>query len=229
MTEKQNKMLVFDCDGTLVDSAGLIVASMHTAFDELGRTRPDDHAIRAIVGLSLTGAIGRLLDNMGEEADFDDVQLIGERYKQAFNRLKIDPAYDQPLYPNIRACLEAAQDSGMIVAVATGKSRKGLESVLDHHDLRGFIDDSITADEAHSKPHPDMLNQLMQRQGVASGATAMIGDTSFDIEMAVAASCVAVGVDWGNHDRALLLEAGATTVLEDAAELMPWLAANGFG
>lgn len=225
----QDTMLVFDCDGTLVDSAGLIVASMHTVFDELGRPGPEDHAIRAIVGLSLTGAIGRLLENMGHDADFDDVQLIGERYKQAFNRLKIDPAYDQPLYPNVLSCLQAAKDQGMIVTVATGKSRRGLESILDLHDLRGLVDDAITADEAHSKPHPDMLQQLTLRHGVPATATAMIGDTSFDMEMAVAADCLAVGVDWGNHDRALLVEAGAKTVLEDAAELLPWLAKNGFG
>ncbi len=197
-----------------------------SAHNGAGHATPD--WIRNIFEHARGGAIGRLVAGMGLDMDFDEVQEIGEKYKQAFNRLKIDPAYDQPLYPNIRTCIEAARAKGMVIAIATGKSRKGLESVLDQHDLHSLIDDSITADEAQSKPHPDMLLQLMMRNGIQPHHTAMIGDTSFDIEMAVAAACLPVGVDWGNHDGAVLVDAGAQIVLEDAAALLPWLAANGF-
>jgi len=228
MSGASDKFLIFDCDGTLVDSAGLIVACMHTAFDELGLPQPGDHKVREIVGLSLTSAIGRLLAGMGVDMEIDDLQNVGEKYKQAFNRLKFDPAYEQPLYPNIRACLETAKAQGMMVGIATGKSRRGLESVLDLHDLRGLIDDAITADEAHSKPHPDMLNQILLRNGIMPQNAAMIGDTSFDIEMAVAADCLPIGVDWGNHHKDHLIEVGARVVLEDANQLLPWLAENGF-
>lgn len=226
MSAGASKFLVFDCDGTLVDSAGLIVACMKVAFDEQNLPEPEDRAVHSIVGLSLTGAIGRLVDDMGLPLGLEDIQVLGEKYKQAFARLKLDPAYEQPLYPHIRDCLEQAKGQGMLVGIATGKSRRGLESILDLHDLRELVDDSITADEAHSKPHPDMLHQITLRNGVMPRDTAMIGDTSFDIEMAVAADCLPVGVDWGNHEAAHLVQCGAKVVLEDARHLLPWLADN---
>ncbi len=215
-----NTLIIYDCDGTLVDSAALIIESMSRAFGDLGLVVPDQDAIRRVVGLSLTSAISRLQP----DTDMDGLHRIANAYKGAFAVTKFEPEFDQPLYPGARDCVRAMREKGAKTAIATGKSRKGLAHVLERHEMHELFDALITADDAQSKPHPEMIELLQWECDAQSERTVMIGDTSFDIEMGKAAKAYAVGVSWGNHPAEELTQAGADVVLDEFAALEPWLA-----
>lgn len=215
-----NTLVIFDCDGTLVDSSALIVESMSRAFGDLGYAVPGQDAIRRVVGLSLTGAIARLVP----DADMEALHRIANAYKGAFAVTKFEPEFDQPLYPGARDCVLAMRERGAKTAIATGKSRKGLAHVLERHEMHTLFDALITADDAQSKPHPEMIELLQWECDAQSERTIMVGDTSYDIEMGKAAKTFAVGVSWGNHPAEELMEAGADIVIEEFAALEPWLA-----
>lgn len=210
-----NPLVVFDCDGTLVDSQHSICAAMAQAFDDAKLIPPDRTAILAIVGLSLPHAMARLLP----EAEVDLHAHLTERYKQAFHAMRGRGQVSEPLYPGIAELIETLNAAGWLLGVATGKSDRGLALCLAHHGIADRFVTFQTADRHPSKPHPSMLLQAMADAGASPQTTVMIGDTHFDIDMGLAAGTRAIGVGWGYHRPQELLDAGAHAIAMDSAEL----------
>ncbi|HUD90537.1 HAD-IA family hydrolase [Sphingobium sp.] len=210
-----NKLVVFDCDGTLVDSQHSICTAMVRAFEEAKLTPPERLATLAVVGLSLPVAMARLLPDA--ESDFHD--HLAERYKRAFHALRQENAVSEPLYPGIADLVEELDDAGWLLGVATGKSDRGLTLCLTHHGLFDRFVTLQTADRHPSKPHPSMLQTAMTEAGAMPESTVMIGDTSFDIDMGLAAGARTIGVGWGYHAPDDLAAAGAHAVAMDSREL----------
>ncbi|MBN9505700.1 MAG: HAD-IA family hydrolase [Altererythrobacter sp.] len=209
------RLAVFDCDGTLVDGQAAVCGAMTAAFSHCGLVAPPSHAVRRIVGLSLPVAMRHLAPDA--PADVHD-QLVSA-YKQAFSRARAEGRVAEPLYGGIRALLGTLQGGGWQLGVATGKSDRGLANCLTQHAILDLFVTLQTADRHPSKPHPAMLEAAMAEAGAHPSQTAMIGDTAYDIEMAKAAGCRALGVAWGYHAPEELLAAGAEAVAHTAAEL----------
>ena len=209
------RLAVFDCDGTLVDGQAAVCTAMAQAFDAAGAPQPDPHAVRRIVGLSLPQAVMRLAPALPQ----DRRDVVVEAYKTAFRTARLDGSLREPLYPGIRALLHALRDHGWALAVATGKSDRGLQSTLASHDLSAHFTSLHTASRHASKPDPEMLDACMADEGASARDTVMIGDTSYDMEMARAAGVRAIGVAWGYHAPEELLAAGAEVVARDSAHL----------
>ena len=204
------KLAVFDCDGTLVDSQANIIAAMRDAFARHGLPEPDGHAVRRVVGLSLYEAMQAMLP----DAEPALQASLAEDYRQAFHRLRAGGGLShEPLYPGVAAGLAELERRGWLLGVATGKSDRGLALCLAHHGLSAHFVTLQTADRHPSKPHPAMLHAAIAEAGAQADATVMIGDTVFDMAMAVAGGTRAVGVDWGYHEAAELTEAGAEAVV----------------
>lgn len=214
-----NRLAVFDCDGTLVDSAANICAAMERCFENHKLACPPRPAIRRVVGLSLVEAVRALHPTGGHEQH----RAMAEDYKHVFQALRAEGMVAEPLFDGIAEAIAALDGAGWLLGVATGKSDRGLAFCLDHHALASHFVTLQTADRHPSKPHPSMLHQAMADAGAAPGQTVMIGDTSFDIAMAKAAGCLAIGVAWGYHDRVELLTEGADMVAEHPAELVAML------
>ncbi|MDM7255673.1 MAG: HAD-IA family hydrolase [Paracoccus sp. (in: a-proteobacteria)] len=206
------KLIVFDVDGTLVDSQNLINAAMASAFEGAGLAPLPMSTVLSIVGLSLPQAIARLAPG----ADATTQARIVEGYKESFmGARKSDPA---PLYPGARDCLDRLRPrEDALLGIATGKSRRGLDAMLAHHDLARHFVTAQVADDHPSKPHPSMLYRALAETGARQAV--MIGDTVFDIEMAANAGVPAIGVSWGYHPAEALAAAGAMAVVEDYAAL----------
>ena len=209
------RLAVFDCDGTLSDGQAAICAAMAEGFAEAGLAAPDPHQVRRIVGLSLPSAIARLAPDETAEAH---ARVVGA-YKQAFFRARERGLVSEPLFEGIAALLGRLHGSGWKLGVATGKSDRGLHGCLRMHGIFDLFLTLQTADRHPSKPHPSMLELAMAEAGAAPADTVMIGDTVYDIEMAHAARCRAIGVAWGYHDPAELLAAGAEAVAETPEHL----------
>lgn len=210
-----NKLALFDCDGTMVDSQANICASMDQAFVEQGLTPPDHHLVRRIVGLSLQEAVGQLVP----DADSALVVKIVQSYKDRFFEMRQAGEVHEAIYEGLPELLDKLENSGWVLGVATGKSDRGLNHVLDVHGLKARFVTLQTADRHPSKPHPAMVELAMIEAGASAATTAMIGDTSFDMEMAVNAKVRAIGVNWGYHDADELTAAGAETVTTTMDEL----------
>lgn len=209
------RLAVFDCDGTLVDGQDAICSSMEEAFATAGLEAPHRNAIRRVVGLSLPYALRELAPDASDEARASVV----EGYKQAFFNRRSEGVLHEPLFEGMADLLGRLSADGWLLAVATGKSDRGLHSCLDTHGIKHHFVSLQTADRHPSKPHPAMLNEALAEAGSTPGETVMIGDTSFDIEMARAAGVRAVGVAWGYHEPRELLAAGAAGVAETMKEL----------
>ncbi len=210
------KLVVFDCDGTLVDSQHMIVAAMERAFAGFGLPAPGRTAILSVVGLSLEHAVRRLTP-MARAAD---VTALAEAYKSAFGELRRDKAHEEPLYPGIRETLQAlAGEPDVLLGVATGKSRRGLAAVLEREGFTDLFVTLQTADTNPSKPHPGMLLAAMTEAGAEPHRTLMVGDTTYDVGMARDAGARAIGVAWGYHPASELEAAGAHRVIEDSLGL----------
>ncbi|MFN3423887.1 MAG: HAD-IA family hydrolase [Novosphingobium meiothermophilum] len=209
------KLAIFDCDGTLVDSQADICAAMDAAFRAAGLIPPDRHATRRVVGLSLHEAMRQL----HPEGAHEDHASLTELYKDAFRARRASGAVAEPLYEGIAALVADLADSGWQLAVATGKSDRGLAHCLEMHGLTGHFVSLQTADRHPSKPHPSMIEQCIADAGADRARTAMIGDTVYDIAMAVNAGVRPIGVDWGYHETDELIEAGAEAVATDIAHL----------
>lgn len=210
------RLAVFDCDGTLVDSQANICRAMEACFTEHRLDPPGREAIRRIVGLSLVPAIALLAPHAeaGQHAELADA------YKRAFRAMRSDRSLDpEPLFDGVAETIEALHEAGWLLGVATGKSDRGLSLILEHHGLTHRFVTLQTADRHPSKPHPAMLKAAIAEAGAAADTTVMIGDTSFDIEMAVAAGAHPIGVAWGYHDAHELHGAGASYVAEHARDL----------
>lgn len=206
---------VFDCDGTLVDGQAAVCDSMEAAFAQAGLPQPDRNAVRRIVGLSLPQAVAML----APDAEREQRLAVVEAYKSHFRATRESGALREPLYAGIREVLDALRAAGWSLAVATGKSDRGLNATVATHGLTGVFDSLQGADRHPSKPHPAMLEEALVECGAAPGDGVMIGDTSFDIEMAKAAGVRAIGVAWGYHEPEELLRAGAETVAQTPAHL----------
>ena len=211
-----NRLALFDCDGTLVDSQHNIILCMENAFARAGLAAPDRHAVRRIVGLSLLPAVQRLIP----DAELALQQQVAEDYKSAFHRLRGQGLVDEPLFEGISELLDALRAGGWQLGVATGKSDRGLQLCLAHHGLTDRFVTLQTADRHPSKPHPSMVHAAMADAGATPSTTIMIGDTSFDMAMGVAAGARSLGVDWGYHEPHDLIGAGAYHVATHPAELL---------
>lgn len=209
------KLAIFDCDGTLVDSQADICAAMDLAFAAAGLIAPDRAETRRVVGLSLPEAMRRLHPGGGPS----DHQALSQLYKDAFRARREAGQVGEPLYDGIAALIEELARDGWLLGVATGKSDRGLAHCLATHGLAGHFVTLQTADRHPSKPHPSMVEACLDATGVARADTAMIGDTAFDMAMAVNAGVRAIGVDWGYHHPVELVEAGAEAVAGSIAEL----------
>jgi len=212
-------LLVFDWDGTLVDSAQAIVEALQGACIDLGLEPPTDERARHIIGLGLKDALRYAVPHVAEK----DYRQLVERYRVHF--LARDDSMS--LFPGVREGLAELQRAEFLLAIATGKSRRGLERALDQMQLRSFFVSSRCADEGYSKPHPGMLQAVMDELAVPANETLMIGDTTHDLEMAVNAGVRGVGVAYGAHPKAQLLAAKPMACLDTAADLFAWLNANG--
>lgn len=210
-------LIVFDCDGTLVDSQHAIIAAVRHAFDQYRLPLPGDEAIRRIVGLSVPDALERLA---GPACDVS-LESLSDSFRAAFLDLRRQGDHQfEPLFPGIRECLAALERHGFVLGVATGKSDRGLAATLAHHGIADSFVSTHTADRHPSKPHPSMLEAVMTDVGVSPAETVVIGDTSYDILMARHASARSLGVGWGYHPAQELLDAGAANVAADAGGLV---------
>lgn len=209
------RLVIFDVDGTLVDSQGDILGAMGEAFGTEGMACPSREEILSIVGLSLPQAFSRLVPQVGA---VQRTRLV-EAYKSAYAELRMRGGPEaSPLYPGIPALLDnLSARADVLLGIATGKSRRGLTALLDSHGLsRRFVTKQV-ADDNPSKPHPGMLFTALDEAGVEPEHAVMIGDTSYDMEMARAAGVARIGVTWGYHPREALVD--AQVVVDDAAAL----------
>lgn len=209
------KLVLFDVDGTLVDSQAAIVSSMLAAFAAVGQTAPERRTLLSVVGLSLDRAMAALAPELGAP----DHKRMADAYRDQFTTRRQDEgAASMPLYPGATEVLrDLSRRSGFLLGVATGKSRRGLDSLIAAHDLDAFFVTRQVADDHPSKPHPSMILAAMAETGTAHADTVMIGDTRFDIDMAAAAGVPAIGVSWGYHPPDAL--GGARCVLDRFADL----------
>jgi phosphoglycolate phosphatase len=216
--------VIFDVDGTLVDSQNMIVAAQREAFAACGLEPPSRARSLSIVGLSLAEAFTALVGADGP------IEKLAEAYKAAFGRLRADPACEEPLFPGAEALIaRLAARSDVVLGIATGKSRRGVAHILATHGWTDVFATVQTADDAPSKPDPTMLRQALKDTGIQADAAVMIGDTSFDMGMAKAAGLHAVGVSWGYHPVAALREAGADTIIDSFEAFDPVLASAAHG
>ncbi|HEV2568626.1 HAD-IA family hydrolase [Sphingomonas sp.] len=214
-----NRLALFDCDGTLVDSQASICRAMTACFEEHDLTPPDRAATRRIVGLSLPEAMRTLLPE-GEAALHDS---LTQSYKQAFFRHREQGLVGEPLFDGLADALDALEAQGWLLGVATGKSDRGLRFCLEHHGIHMRFVTLQTADRHPSKPHPAMLHAAIAEAGGSPETTVMIGDTSFDMMMAVSGGAHALGVGWGYHAPEELRAAGAAEVVGTASALVDYL------
>ena len=215
---KRFELIVFDWDGTLMDSTGAIVASIQAAARDLGIEPPSDERAHHIIGLGLIDALRHALPNLPAER-YQDVAL---RYRQHY----MARDHELLLFDGAEALIDELAGAGHALAVATGKTRKGLDRAFEVSGLGPRFHGSRCADECHSKPHPQMLEELMAEFGVASEATLMIGDTSYDLLMARNAGVAGLAVTYGAHSHDHLLEHSPLACLPTVAELAAWLGAN---
>lgn len=206
------RLVIFDMDGTLIDSQHHILAAMNGAFASAGQVPPPADRVLSIVGLSLPEAMSVLAPDLGPDLRADLV----ERYRDSFVADREVAAIEgPPLYPGARdSLLRLGSQPGTLLGVATGKARRGLDHILDLHGLRDHFVTAQTADAHPSKPHPSMIHAALSESGCPAGRAVMVGDTDFDILMGRAAGIATIGVTWGYHPRARLEAAGADFLID---------------
>lgn len=209
------KLAVFDCDGTLVDGQADVCWAMERAFTRASLTAPDPAAVRRIVGLSLPAAVRALAPALAD----DRIAAVSEFYRSSYRARREEGLVDEPLYDGIAELLAALHGDDWQLAVATGKSDRGLAACLATHGIADLFVSLQTADRHPSKPHPAMLEAALFEAGAQPHQAVMIGDTSFDMLMARSAGVRAIGVNWGYHAPHELLASGALSVADSAAAL----------
>lgn len=203
-----NRLAIFDCDGTLVDSGATIHVAVAEAFAEHGLAVPPFELSRRVIGLSLIEAMAALVPG----ASSDEHLRLTETYKAKFIAARAAGRVEEPLFDGIAELLDVLEADGWLLAVATGKSARGLHHCLESHGLTQRFISLQTADLHPSKPDPSMALQAMADAGAAPDTTLVIGDTSYDMGMARAAGAMAIGAGWGYHTEPELIDAGATAV-----------------
>lgn len=210
------ELIVFDWDGTLMDSEATIVDCLQTAARELGYACPDRDSARNVIGLGLHQAVAMLFPEVTET----EVTALANQYRQHFLNKEREPS---PLFAGARALLEDLTARGYFLAVATGKSRRGLDMELESTGLGTFFHATRCADEAFSKPHPQILLDVLEFLGMDSGQALVVGDTEYDMQMALNAGSTAIGISHGVHTPERLLEHGAQTVVDRLSQISDWL------
>lgn len=212
---KRFDLLVFDWDGTLMDSAGTIVSSIQNACRDLELDVPSDAASRHVIGLGLREAMEALVPGLSAE----DYQRLVERYRHYY----LGQDMHIPLFEGVTQAIADMRDAGFLLAVATGKSRRGLDRALEHSGLGEHFHSTRCADECFSKPHPCMIEQIMDELGVAPARTVMIGDTSHDLQMAINAGVDALGAGYGAHPKSNLEALSPLICADSFIELNKWI------
>jgi phosphoglycolate phosphatase len=209
------RLAVFDCDGTLVDGQADVCWAMERAFARAGLVAPDAQIVRRIVGLSLPAAVRALAPTLPEP----QVAAVTEFYRASYRARREEGLLDEPLYDGIADLLASLHKAGWQLAVATGKSDRGLAACLATHGIAELFVSLQTADRHPSKPHPAMREAALFEAGAQPHQAVMIGDTSFDMLMARSAGVRAIGVAWGYHAPHELLASGALSVADSVAAL----------
>ena len=211
-----NRLAIFDCDGTLVDSGATIYRALAETFRQSGIAVPPPVLARRVIGLSLVEAMAGLVP----DATADEQVELAEAYKRNFMAMRVAGHVEEPLFDGVIDLLDALEADGWLLAVATGKSDRGLKHCLDLHGIHARFVSLQTADRHPSKPHPSMVVQAMADAGAAPATSFVVGDTSFDMAMAAAAGAAPIGAGWGYHDAEELLHAGAVAVAERPMEIL---------
>jgi phosphoglycolate phosphatase len=212
----RNRLAIFDCDGTLVDSGATIYAALKASMDENGLDVPPPSVSRRVIGLSLIEAMAALLPDATPEQHLK----LAEDYKRAFMSLRTGGRVEEPLFDGVIELLDALEKDGWLLAVATGKSDRGLRHCLEQHAIHARFISLQTADRHPSKPHPSMVEQAIADAGASRATTIVVGDTSFDMAMAVNAGATGIGAGWGYHEADELLEAGAVAVADQPLDVL---------
>jgi len=210
------QLIVFDWDGTLMDSEARIVTCLRRAAGDVGLAVPSVAASRDIIGLGLDEAMERLfpaVDAAGRRA-------LVETYRGHWLGDAVEPS---PMFDGARELVLALREAGLMLAIATGKSRRGLDHVLGDFDLEHLFDATRCADETQSKPHPQMLEEILTDLDTPPELALMVGDTEYDMQMAGNAGVPAVGIEHGVHTRERLLQYGAMTCVADLIEFSEWI------
>lgn len=211
------KLVIFDCDGTLVDSQNAICAAMDLAFSGLDLVPPRRIEVLSVVGLSLPEAFEVLAPDQPAPVR----AALAEAYKAAFPRHAPSPLPRDPLFDGAKSAIEAlARRHDIVLGIATGKSRRGVDRLLDQEGWHGLFRTIQTADDHPSKPHPSMIATAMREAEIGQDRTVIVGDTTFDITMGLNARVATIGVGWGYHDVGVLEQAGAHAIVSafDAVE-----------
>ena len=212
---RQFDLICFDWDGTLFDSTAIIVRSIQQAVLDVGGAKPTDEAASYVIGMALMPALAHAAPDVPK----DKYPLLGERYRHHY----LAHQNDISLFDGVLPMLAELKVRHHWMAVATGKSRVGLDNVLATRDLKGIFDASRTADETAGKPDPRMLNELMRQFGTEPERTLMVGDTTHDLQMARNAGCASLGVSYGAHPPSEFEALGPRAVLHSAQALRQWL------
>lgn len=210
------KLILFDCDGTLVDSANIIHLCMSAAFQKHGFDAPMPQDTRSIIGLSLHHAMDQLLTVQ----NYPKLDQMVQDYKDHFFHIRTQDNLLEPLYDGIKELIvELSSHDEFILGIVTGKSKRGVESILNGHQLRSHFLPIRTADDCPSKPHPAMVLECCDEVGIEPQASYVIGDATFDMDMARSAGATPIGVDWGYHTVDQLKASGANHILNKPLEL----------
>lgn len=211
-------LIAFDWDGTLYDSTHVIVRCIQAAVRDVGGTVPSDKAAGYVIGLGLMEALAHAAPDVPKER----YPELGERYRHHYALYRDDLS----LFDGTLALLGSLRARGYKLAVATGKSRRGLDETLQHVELKGVFDSSRTADETAGKPNPRMLNELMEEFDLPSSRVLMIGDTTHDLQMALNAGCASVAVSYGAHEPEAFATLKPLHVAHSVEDLQQWLLAH---
>jgi phosphoglycolate phosphatase len=210
------RMVVFDLDGTIVDSQHNIIRAVAEVAKILGLPGPPVEQVPRVIGLSLAEALAMLFPGVDTSTHKD----LDREYREAFVRLRAQPDYREPLFDGTHEILNALDEAGFLLGIATGKAKRGVNHVLNLHGLTGRFITIQTPEDAPGKPHPGMVLQAMAQTGVEPQNTVMVGDTTFDIHMGLAAGVHTVGVSWGNHPVEDLKTAGAHRLIDRLSDLL---------
>jgi phosphoglycolate phosphatase len=220
-----NRLAIFDCDGTLVDSGATIYAALSETFRQHRLDLPPPRVARRVIGLSLNEAMAELLPDATAQTHAE----LSEDYKRAFMALRVASRVEEPLFEGVIELLDKLEEDGWLLAVATGKSDRGLKHCLELHGIHARFVSLQTADRHPSKPHPSMVEQAIADAGASPETTFVVGDTSFDMAMAVAAGAMPIGAGWGYHEAQELIDAGAVAVAERPQDILSLISEQAYG